>query len=87
MLSERLTLKQSAHNTGTDDDTWELQRLMAIEIDGGDDIKLKPLSKDHPLEVEVEELFLRGVESEAREIEPRSTSLHALHFFSVVRSL
>uniref|UniRef100_A0A0E0CUR3 Uncharacterized protein n=1 Tax=Oryza meridionalis TaxID=40149 RepID=A0A0E0CUR3_9ORYZ len=42
--------------------------IMAVDVEGADDVELELLAEDDAGEVEVEELLLRGVETEAREV-------------------
>lgn len=50
--------------------------MMAVEIDGADEVEIELLPLDHSPEIEVEELLLGRVEPEAGEDHRRTTSLH-----------
>lgn len=46
--------------------TWQNPRIIMIYVEQSDDIKPQPLPEDDVLQVEVEKLFLGGMEAEPR---------------------
>ena len=48
--------------------TRKVPGVVAVDVERADDVEVELLAVDHAVEVEVEELLLRGVEPEAREV-------------------
>lgn len=49
--------------------TWEFPRIVAVEVEGADDVEVELLSEGHLLEVIVEELLFGWMEPESRKVQ------------------